>query len=36
MTPTNNAGPFVFDGSAGRAQGQRGPAALAQGVERAA
>lgn len=23
MTPTNNAGPFVFDGSAGRAAGQR-------------
>ena len=26
MTPTNNAGPFVFDGSAGRSEEQRVPA----------
>lgn len=29
LTPTNNAGPFVFDGSAGRAAGQRAVASLA-------
>ena len=28
MTPTNNAGPFVFDGSAGRAAGRRAAANL--------
>lgn len=28
MTPTNNAGPFVFDGSAGRAAGRRTVASL--------
>lgn len=28
MTPTNNAGPFVFDGSAGRMAGRRADASL--------
>lgn len=36
MTPTNNAGPFVFDGSAGRTAGHSAAAALAQNVEHAA
>lgn len=36
MTPTNNAGPFVFDGSAGRTPGHSAAAALAQNAERAA
>ena len=30
MTPTNNAGPFVFDGSAGRAAGRRTVAGMVQ------
>ena len=30
MTPTNNAGPFVFDGSAGRSAGRRTAAALSE------
>lgn len=33
MTPTNNAGPFVFDGSAGRAAGRRAITSLAPGTE---
>ncbi len=36
MTPTNNAGPFVFDGSAGRTAGHNAAAAVAQNAERAA
>ena len=36
MTPTNNAGPFVFDGSAGRAAGRSLAAALPQYTERSA
>jgi len=36
MTPTNNAGPFVFDGSAGRTAGHSAAAAVAQNAERAA
>ena len=35
MTPMNNAGPFVFDGSAGRARGQRVIASMVQESERA-
>ena len=35
MTPTNNAGPFVFDGSAGRAAGQRVVANMVREPERA-
>jgi len=30
MTPMNDAGPFVFDGSAGRASGRRVVASLAE------
>ena len=33
MTPTNNAGPFVFDGSAGRAAGRRAMTSLAPETE---
>lgn len=36
MTPTNNAGPFVFDGSAGRAAGRRTVAGMVQETESAA
>ncbi len=36
MTPTNNAGPFVFDGSAGRAGGRRAAISLSQETESAA
>lgn len=36
MTPTNNAGPFVFDGSAGRAAGRRTVASIVQETESAA
>ena len=36
MTPTNDAGPFVFDGSAGRAVGNSAPTAVPQGSERSA
>ena len=36
MTPTNNAGPFVFDGSAGRAGGRRAAANMSQETESAA
>lgn len=35
MTPTNNAGPFVFDGSAGRVAGQRVVANMVREPERA-
>jgi len=35
MTPTNNAGPFVFDGSAGRTAGHSVAAAVTQNAERA-
>lgn len=33
MTPTNNAGPFVFDGSAGRAAGRRADAVVSESAE---
>lgn len=33
MTPTNNAGPFVFDGSAGRAAGRRVATTLSEGSD---
>jgi len=36
MTPTNNAGPFVFDGSAGRAGGRRTTVNLSAETESAA
>ena len=36
MTPTNNAGPFVFDGSAGRAEGRGAAIGLSVETESAA